>query len=90
MRALGSGPGQQQRTARDDSRSRACAGLDTTTTMSEETPQPEVAAEGSSEPEISALEKEMNALLSTTQGAPQTPHAPSPRLRPATPGSPLE
>jgi len=38
--------------------------------MSEETPQPEVAAEGSSEPEISALEKEMNALLSTTQGAP--------------------
>eukprot|EP00321_Phaeocystis_globosa_P016697 CAMPEP_0118820138 /NCGR_PEP_ID=MMETSP1162-20130426/7489_1 /TAXON_ID=33656 /ORGANISM="Phaeocystis Sp, Strain CCMP2710" /LENGTH=164 /DNA_ID=CAMNT_0006750497 /DNA_START=33 /DNA_END=527 /DNA_ORIENTATION=- len=36
--------------------------------MSEETPQPEVAAEGSSEPEISALEKEMNALLSTTQG----------------------
>ena len=36
--------------------------------MSEETPQPEVAAEKSSEPEVSALEKEMNALLATTQG----------------------
>ena len=44
--------------------------------MSEETPQPEVAAEKSSEPEVSALEKEMNALLATTQGVPRVPHAP--------------
>ena len=63
-------------------RPRACAGLDKAT-MSEEAPEPEVAAEGSSEPQVSALEKEMNALLATTQGVPRAPHPPtrSPRLR---------
>ena len=69
---------------------RACAGLDKAT-MSEEAPEPEVAAEGSSEPQVSALEKEMNALLATTQGVPRAPHSPtrSPRLRTATPSCPL-
>eukprot|EP00964_Phaeocystis_antarctica_P130917 scaffold94785_cov60-Phaeocystis_antarctica.AAC.3 len=75
MRAQASARGHQQRTARQRRawhmragrpRPRACAGLDKAT-MSEEAPEPEVAAEGSSEPQVSALEKEMNALLATTQ-----------------------
>ena len=58
--------------------------------MSEEAPEPEVAAEGSSEPQVSALEKEMNALLATTQGVPRAPHpphtlAPPPHRRQAVP-----
>jgi hypothetical protein len=70
---------QQQCSARKEVRRscpRACAGLDKAT-MSEETPQPEGAAEGSSEPEVSALEKEMNALLATTHGVPRAAHAPT-------------